>query len=541
MTVKRRKILKKIKRSLKKYWFNYLFIIVISNLIIQYIAISSKTPYTFISAAIILGLLCLERFTKQSPLQKYLYLTISYTLFILSFYIYRPEIHFAVNILLIVTTLYFFLFQNTLMNIPVYIAAVMYPVSSIPYTFLPPLIGIISALTLNSVIFTIIITLLKKLTKEKIKYKILSTKDSLTNLHTLSYIVKTGNQLLKEKNHITILLLDMNNFKHINDTYGHMIGNKVLIQIAHFLNIKCKKINALPGRIGSDEFIIMVKNFSLNKVEKFTKEIFMEINDKHFELDPDIESVKLSFSIGRSSSDLFEGDADIDKLVNSATNDKYINKYGKNRLNNKIGSLKNMFCPQIYNFLNVLAEKDMYTLIHSEFTAQYAVAIAKMLNLDEESINNIYKAGWLHDIGKIFISNNILRKIGHLTAKEYKIMKKHPDYGMNILKKYDLPRSVINGILYHHEFWNGKGYLEGLKEYDIPLEGRIIKIADSFSAMIIKRVYRNPLSKLEALEEIKSLSGIHFDPELVVIFEKIILQEENMISLKQSDTSPILS
>lgn len=182
----------------------------------------------------------------------------------------------------------------------------------------------------------------------------------------------------------------------------------------------------------------------------------------------------------------------------------------------------NLFPEQCQMYLQILAEKDIYTYIHSQYTGQLAVAIGTILDLSEKTIKDLYIAGWLHDLGKILVPRQILRKPAALSDAEYKIVKHHVSYGLKILSDLQLPATVKNAIKYHHERWDGKGYPSRTTGENTPLAGRILQIADAFSAMTIKRVYRKPLSKEDALDEIRKNRGSQFDPELADRFIDII-------------------
>lgn len=521
-----------IAHSLRTYWYNYLFIVVTIILIIQNLTIFlPDNPQIFLFLLLFLILVLMERFLHYSPKVNFIIVTAAYIIFMTPYFLFDVEFFSFIKVTLLAQGYFILLYQNSF-SIIIVLAITQYKLLTyLPENYLHAVAGNILGISVNVTVYTVISFLIRKLTREKNKFKLLSIKDSLTDVFTLAHIIELGNTYLDKYHNITILLLDMNNFKQVNDTYGHLIGNKVLIQIANFLKSKLASKNCLVGRIGGDEFVVLFKGYTLNEVEKITERLYIDINDLCFELDPDIAPIQLSFAIGRSSSVSVLSEVTIDKLVQNATIDRYLNKYGKNRMDNNIQSFQNLFPYQINRFLNILAEKDMYTFIHSEYTAQYAASLARKRGLSESIVKDIYRAGWLHDIGKIFISNNILRKIGVLSYNEYEEIKHHITYGLGVIEPYHLSQTIINGLMYHHEQWDGKGYLTGLKGRDIPLEGRILKIADSFSAMIIKRVYRTPLTKFEALEEIKRQSNIQFDPELVTLFEAIFLKEEkNFIS-----------
>ena len=134
-------------------------------------------------------------------------------------------------------------------------------------------------------------------------------------------------------------------------------------------------------------------------------------------------------------------------------------------------------------------------------------------------------SGLLHDIGKIAIDENILNKPGKLTDEEWEEVKRHPEIGYRILSTVNDMSEMAGYVLAHHEKWNGTGYPKGLKGEEIPLQSRIITIADSYDAMTSERSYRNALSEEDAIEELKVNAGIQFDPELVKVFVEKVLDK----------------
>lgn len=166
--------------------------------------------------------------------------------------------------------------------------------------------------------------------------------------------------------------------------------------------------------------------------------------------------------------------------------------------------------------------KDAYTNGHSYRVAQYTRLIAKELGWTERQIEEIYYVALLHDIGKIGIPDHILNKPGKLTDEEYAIIKKHSEIGGDILKDITQLPHIREGARYHHERYDGRGYPDGLKGEEIPMEARIIGVADAFDAMYSARVYRKNLSLDAIVQELKRNSGSQFDPKFVNILLDLI-------------------
>lgn len=180
----------------------------------------------------------------------------------------------------------------------------------------------------------------------------------------------------------------------------------------------------------------------------------------------------------------------------------------------------------IQSLITALQARDVYTCGHSEQVRNYALILGKALGLPEKKLKILNRAALLHDAGKIEIEDRILSKKESLTEEEWAQIKQHPQKGVEIINSIAELYQCRSAILYHHERWDGTGYPSGLKGKEIPLEARILAIADAFSAMTSSRPYRPQMSYEEALQELKKQAGKQFDPELVEIFvaemEKII-------------------
>lgn len=185
----------------------------------------------------------------------------------------------------------------------------------------------------------------------------------------------------------------------------------------------------------------------------------------------------------------------------------------------------------ILSIARAVDAKDSNTSEHSFRVSQYSLVIAKRLGYSEEKCENLRQMALLHDIGKIGIPDAILNKPGKLTDEEYEIMKTHVIRGGEILKDFTVIDNVSVGALYHHEKYDGSGYCHGLKGEQIPLDARIIGIADAFDAMTANRVYRKQLDLDFVIEELKRCSGTQFDPKLVDILLALI--DEGEIDVKR--------
>jgi putative nucleotidyltransferase with HDIG domain len=170
--------------------------------------------------------------------------------------------------------------------------------------------------------------------------------------------------------------------------------------------------------------------------------------------------------------------------------------------------------------------RDRYTRGHSRRVSEYSAGVAKVLGLGEKTIRIVRDAGLLHDIGKIGIPDKILHSPSPSLPSEWvKIIRKHPEIGENIIKPMKTLRRLCPAVRHHHESYDGSGYPDGLSGKSIPLEARIMAVADAYDAMTSERSYRKSLSHEEAVRELVSNSGSQFDPECVDAFLKFISEK----------------
>ncbi|MFW6016992.1 MAG: HD-GYP domain-containing protein, partial [bacterium] len=182
----------------------------------------------------------------------------------------------------------------------------------------------------------------------------------------------------------------------------------------------------------------------------------------------------------------------------------------------------NSYTQIIESFLEVIDSKDHYTEGHCERVAKYTYHLCDEMNLSRAKSEKIISIAKIHDIGKIYVDDHILSSSDNLSSQEYEEIKRHTEYGYQLLKDIDLINDELDIILYHHERWDGRGYPEGLKGEEIPVGARILTICDSLDVMITGRSYKPPMTKEEIIEEIKECAGGQFDPEIAEIMIKLI-------------------
>lgn len=331
----------------------------------------------------------------------------------------------------------------------------------------------------------------------------LSYYDAITNLYNRHYFQKVISELDPNKTKITIISLDVNGLKVINDTFGHDMGDKLIIHVAKILKENFKE-NSYIFRMGGDEFTIILIDVDRNHAQRKMEKIIKSFNKDKF------MQMTIFVSYGISSN---ENQESIAELLKSSEEEMYKQKLYE------FNSHRSEF---IKSILKSLHEKNPYAEEHSQRVSIICEEIGKKLGLRLDEINLLRLISQLHDIGKITIDEAILNKPGKLTDEEWSIIKRHPEIGYRIISTSPEYQEIAYDILSHHERYDGKGYPQGLKGDEIPLRARIVAIADAYDAMTSNRPYRKALTKDEAIHEIMKASGTQFDPALVEIFLDVL-------------------
>ncbi len=361
----------------------------------------------------------------------------------------------------------------------------------------------------NEYLFSIIhdITERKK-AQERIKY--MSFHDKLTGLYNRAYMEEEMKRIdTKRQLPISIIMGDLNNLKLINDTYGHEKGDQLIVRAGEIIKESCRAEDII-ARWGGDEYVILLGNTSLKDSEEICQRIFENAKKENKEL-------MVSISLGCASKT--NSDEKLFKTLNRAEDRMY-----KNKITNRRSARSSVLSA----FMSTLREKSFETEEHGNRMKKLSVQLGKEIGLASSDLDRLSLLTSLHDIGKITIPQEILNKKDKLTDSEWSLIKKHTEAGYRIVSTMDELADISEYILYHHEKWDGTGYPDGLQEDNIPLLSRIISIVDAYDVMISGRPYKDPMSKREALKEIKRCSGSQFDPNLAEIFINLIEDKEDL-------------
>ncbi|MBN2227090.1 MAG: HD domain-containing protein [candidate division Zixibacteria bacterium] len=204
--------------------------------------------------------------------------------------------------------------------------------------------------------------------------------------------------------------------------------------------------------------------------------------------------------------------------------------------NNLHQDLQHSYLQTIASLANAIEARDHYTAGHTDRVYHYAEVLARQLNWSDARLNQLRNGCLLHDIGKIGIPDNVLNKPGFLTVEERKIMEQHPELGARILSDVPFLEPIIPYILTHHERYDGTGYPQGLKGEDIPMEGRLLAVADTFDAITSDRPYRQGRAPELAIEELVCHRGTQFDPHMVDLF--VSANERGLVRVEHSEKMP---
>ncbi|TAL10490.1 MAG: diguanylate cyclase, partial [Chloroflexota bacterium] len=277
---------------------------------------------------------------------------------------------------------------------------------------------------------------------------------------------------------ISVALLDLDNFRNVNDTHGHEAGDIALLQLARTLQA------ALPpgvtlGRYGPDEFLIVASGLEPSELEPYLASARLSLAAQELEID---STERLPISISGAIAAFPDDARSVTELLSVVAVALAAAKVSGGGQIIRAGDRPSTTDEQrtfdvLQGLVFAVDTKDRYTRRHSEDVSRYSAFLARRIGLDADFVEGIAAAGMLHDIGKIAIPDTILRRPGRLTADEQRIVQEHVTFGESIVRNVPHGDMVRAGIRYHHERWDGRGYVDELAGEEIPLVARILAVA----------------------------------------------------------------
>jgi diguanylate cyclase (GGDEF)-like protein len=324
---------------------------------------------------------------------------------------------------------------------------------------------------------------------------------------------------LRSEEELSIVIGDLDHFKAVNDELGHRAGDEALVKIGQVLHTR-RRVGDSIARTGGEEFTILLPGASEHEAYLVAERMRVTV-EREFADHP----VPLTFSFGVATYP--EHGRSADAVIEAADQALYAAKaLGRNR--------SVIFAPEpggrgvdethlatLLSLAEALDLRDTGTAAHSRTVGRYCGLIAKELELSSERVKRIEVAGVLHDIGKIGLPDAILQKPGRLGRNELAEIRTHPEIGAQVLSGRGL-EDLRGWVLTHHERPDGKGYPSGLGDDDIPLEAKILAVADAYEAMTADRVYREGMGVKAAKAELLRCAGSQFDPRVVAAFMAVL-------------------
>lgn len=346
----------------------------------------------------------------------------------------------------------------------------------------------------------------RKKAEEEVLY--LSYYDQLTGLYNRRFYEEELKRINTSRNlPITLVLADVNGLKLTNDAFGHSLGDSLLREIAEVFKKECRTEDVI-ARIGGDEFVLLLPKTDENEAQKIIARINNSISQKQK------DNIICSVSFGWATKHFLK--EDIRKVFMQAEDFMY---------RRKLAESTSMRSETIKLITKTLYQKHRREQLHCERVSRLCEVIGNAMKMSPDSVRELKMAGLLHDIGKIGIDESLLSKRGKFTEDEWADMKRHPEIGYHILRSVNEFAPIAKYVLHHHERMDGKGYPRQLKADEIPLQSRIIHIADAYDAMTSHRAYRNDLRLSEVIAEFKKNAGSQFDPDILKVFIDQILKQ----------------
>ncbi|MBW2617726.1 MAG: diguanylate cyclase [Deltaproteobacteria bacterium] len=360
--------------------------------------------------------------------------------------------------------------------------------------------------------------------------KELAERDALTGLLNHRRLNEELNKEMerarRQNTTLSLVMMDLDNFKQLNDTYGHLVGDQALRLVSQSLMQTCRVIDVV-GRYGGDEFLIILPGTDAEGAKLLAERITEDLSLRTLE-GAGQNHQTVSASLGLSTFPYDAGSPTI--LLDMADKAMYRSKVapGHNVISWGEGSEIVVEKPSsfeaVLKLVATMDRRDHYTRRHSEKVAEYARRLGSALGLEAEVMERLNQAALVHDAGNIYIPEEILLKADFLTEEEFETLRQHPIYTHNLLKNLPgLHHDVLLAALHHHEHWDGGGYPHRLKAKNIPYLARILTVADTTAALSMVRPYRQAFRLDEIHRELEIMAGKALDPDLVPAFLKVFV------------------
>jgi diguanylate cyclase (GGDEF)-like protein len=369
----------------------------------------------------------------------------------------------------------------------------------------------------------------------------LATIDPLTGIANRQAILDLVDQELARatrfRHPLSVILVDLDHFKRLNDSHGHSAGDKVLRHVGSLLADSVRAIDT-AGRYGGEEFLIVLPETDVDAAASVAEKLRRMVAGTPLRLDSgEVVTVTLSAGVAGGQGEVLRPDV----LVRDADAALYSAKaLGRNQIyvfreTGDDGTVRRApILPEARTraldvgheamvasqeaLLATLAGRPAWAGKPSTLIAEASVALARAIDLPAGELERIRTASLLHDLGKLAIPDEILSKPGDLAASEWRVVAEHPKIGQVVLEQAGALRDAATIVLHHHEWFDGRGYPHGLAGGEIPIGARIVSIVDAYEAMIAGRPYRAAISHEDAIAELRRQASVQFDPELVEVF-----------------------
>lgn len=345
----------------------------------------------------------------------------------------------------------------------------------------------------------------RKKKEEEIKF--LSCHDILTGLFNRRCLEESRDEIDKEENlPLSVIFADINGLKMTNDIFGHSAGDSLIKKSAEILTLSCRKTD-LVARIGGDEFLILLPKTSTVEAEEILSRVKNEFSNIR------VKGMKCNISLGVDTKTSIK--QSLEEIMANAENKMYRDKALNRKYTNK---------DIIDSLIDTLHSRSDKEKTHSINVSELCGKVGSALNLSQTKVSKLKRAGYLHDIGKVTLDEELLFK-ENLTEEEIEKINQHPVVGYRILNLFDDTLDLAEHVYAHHEKWDGSGYPRGLKGEEISLISRIILITETYDRVLNNETSSIETQKQKALKVISEGSGKAFDPELAQLFIQIINKE----------------